>query len=361
VIRTSDNKSFLATKIPDTVCKDVKSKTKTTRLADVILPTAAISLSRILNHPNIISIIDIIRTSQLEGDVTEAGEYGDITIWEDMDAGALSYLLPLPNTYPALDDEISWHALASQNFQRFSLPEGLCWHVLRSISRALLWLHYGVKETEGIPGEWMPHDEDWQAILIMEVSPSQIWFKRPRGGETYGECKLGGFGKARVCGSLHAQVALAEKDPNTPLIKQYFWAPVNLSCLLPLWNSLLILVHTQEVAQNIYSPSRSSEIWSLGATIYTMMTGIPPPRFYDYDWQISRMNDKNFSQGLRDIVASMLKPHPGERPRIMEIVNEADDQFAKWRATTKEGAYYVDITDKCSEKAAIGLGGGLIM
>jgi len=226
VLRTRDNKIFLATQIPDTVCKDVKSSTYTTRLADAIIPSAQKPMSLILNHPNIISLIDIVRNTQEAGAVSEAGRYSDITIWEDMDAGALSYVLPLANTYPKFEDAASWHALTTQNFQRFSLPEGLCWHVLRSISRALLWLHHGVKETIDIPGEWLPHDVDWQAVLVMDVSPGQIWFKHPRGDETYGECKLGGFTRARICGSVHAQIAMAPRDDTMPLVKQHFWAPV---------------------------------------------------------------------------------------------------------------------------------------
>jgi hypothetical protein len=81
-----------------------------------------------------------------------------------------------------------------------------------------------------------------------------------------------------------------------------------------------------------------------------MMTGIPPPRYCDYDWQISRMNDKGFSQGLRELVALMLKSNPDERPRAAELINQADEGFAYWRATTVEGAYYVDIADEWIEQ-----------
>ena len=44
-----------------------------------------------------------------------------------------------------------------------------------------------------------------------------------------------------------------------------------------------------------------------------MMTGMPPPRTYTYEWNISRMTDKGFSQELRDIVAAMLRDESGER------------------------------------------------
>lgn len=118
---------------------------------------------------------------------------------------------------------------------------------------------------------------------------------------------------------------------------------------------------TQELHQNVYGPSRAAEIYSLGATLYCMMTGIPPPRYYDYAWQVSRLNDGGFSAGLRELVALMLRPHPADRPGAVELVNRADDAFARWRATTEEGAYYVDVDDRLAERARLGLGRGLLM
>jgi hypothetical protein len=144
-----------------------------------------------------------------------------------MNAGSLAYIVPSINALPPFNDKASWSILSAQNYGRFSLPEGLCWHVLRSISRALLWLHYGVKETPGSPGDYRNHDDDWQPILIMDVSPSQIWFKKPDGrkGITYGECKLGGFQTARVTGS---RMAIAEPMGNEPCFKQHYHAPVRI-------------------------------------------------------------------------------------------------------------------------------------
>jgi serine/threonine protein kinase len=221
VLRTSDQALFLASKIPTILTKDIKKDSTTTNLASCILPTAAIPLSLILNHPNIISLVDIIQNSASEGSTSQRGPYGDIIVWEDMTAGSLSYLLPDPSTYPPFTDYHSWKTLAAQNFNRFSLPESLCWHVLKAISRALLWLHYGVKDSDGMTGEWEECDEDWQTVLIMDVSPSQIWFKRVRGEETYGECKLGGFGRARVMQGKGGGVEDVKRE------KQLYWAPVS--------------------------------------------------------------------------------------------------------------------------------------
>lgn len=70
------------------------------------------------------------------------------------------------------------------------------------------------------------HDEDWHALLIRDISPGQIWFQKPRGKETYGKCKLGGFQWVKVCGSVGGKVAVAQRVEETPRVKQYYWAPV---------------------------------------------------------------------------------------------------------------------------------------
>lgn len=231
VLRTLDNATFLATKIPNTVCADTRADPQdkiTVPLATCLLPTAGTSMSLLLNHPNIISIIDIVQNSQIPGRDEEKGEWSDIAVWEDMNAGCLSYILPSTNTIPAFSDTYAWDLLSVENFHRFSLPESLCWHVLKSISRALLWLHHGLKERDGIPNDWQKHDDDWHAVLIMDVSPSQIWFKHPRGKEMYGVCKLGGFGETRVCGSTGANVAVANRKEDAPFYKKLYWPPVSL-------------------------------------------------------------------------------------------------------------------------------------
>ena len=153
----------------------------------------------------------------------------DFTVWEDMDAGSLSYLLPSPDLLPRLEDYAAWQKLAAVNYNRFSLPESLCWHVLQSISKALLWLHYGVKETAGKGGDWTTHDDDWQPVLIRDVSPGQIWFKHPKRDETYGECKLGGFTWAKVTAYPVGKVAVAPRFEKARLEKQFYWAPVSVS------------------------------------------------------------------------------------------------------------------------------------
>jgi serine/threonine protein kinase len=121
------------------------------------------------------------------------------------------------------------------------------------------------------------------------------------------------------------------------------------------------LTSLQEIYRHTHAWTRASEVWALGATVYTMMTGMPPPRFYNYEWQISRMNDKGFSEALRDIVAEMLRPHPKDRMQTKDLVNQVDDAWEGWRATTEEGAHYVDVLDKVVLRSALGASGALVL
>ena len=93
-----------------------------------------------------------------------------------------------------------------------------------------------------------------------------------------------------------------------------------------------------------------------------MMTGIPPPRLYEYSWQVSRLNDGGYSQELRDIVGDMIKMHPADRPNAIALVNRVDDQWRKWRATSPAGAQVDDVLDRQIESQALGVShGGLLL
>jgi serine/threonine protein kinase len=107
----------------------------------------------------------------------------------------------------------------------------------------------------------------------------------------------------------------------------------------------------KEVYNNTHAWCQLSEIWSLGAVVYTMMTGMPPPRNYEYDWQISRMGDKGFGKDIRGVVTRMLHPDMTKRPETLILVDEVESAWKSWRAYTQEGREYVDVRDDYVKKA----------
>lgn len=108
---------------------------------------------------------------------------------------------------------------------------------------------------------------------------------------------------------------------------------------------MLTSLHKKEVYDGSGLRTCGSEIWSLGATIYAMMSGVPPFRHHEYIWSTSRMNDKEFSTEIRKIVAAMLEPSRRDRPDAFELVSREDDSFKFWRAKSKDAMEYVDIDD----------------
>ena len=58
VLRTGDNEIFLATEVQHTLTKDRGKDKISTPLAPCLLPSASVPISRILNHPHIISLIE---------------------------------------------------------------------------------------------------------------------------------------------------------------------------------------------------------------------------------------------------------------------------------------------------------------
>ena len=73
------------------------------------------------------------------------------------------------------------------------------------------------------------------------------------------------------------------------------------------------------------------------------------------------MNDKGFTHGIREIVGDMLKLHPSDRPSMVKLVSRIDDEWCRWRAQTKEGQAFVDVTDKSILNRACGIGNGFLM
>lgn len=163
------------------------------------------AVAAVLNHPNLVSHIDLHQVPFWHG---RDFEYRDYAISDYMDAGTLRNFIDKTPVLPKI--ELRTGAVLQW------LPEGLVWHVAMSLLNALTWLHEGVRQEDTI--EWgdcetatrgaarqTPRDrkEDWWPILHRDLRTDQVFFQHPRGIETYGSCKLGGFGSMFVSGHVH--------------------------------------------------------------------------------------------------------------------------------------------------------------
>lgn len=167
------------------------------------------TIRQILNHENLISIAGVMKSQVLTKQQAPDAQGNELQllVWDFADAGNLSTIF---RHYPVANSS-------------FYLPESLCWHVLRSMTRAVTWLHEGKRlvyqRESGDPEssfrkEWLTVDTDWFSILHRAIEPKNIWFQHPRGTETYGQCKLGDLSTAAV--TCHAVDGRNDDKSNNP-------------------------------------------------------------------------------------------------------------------------------------------------
>lgn len=201
VYRRADKAEFLAHDITDQIFTNPEQPWLGTQtdLCELMLPLHRDGflavIQKLLRHENLVSLRDVIyvRRTNFGGPYSRERWY---TLWDFCDAGNLGNLLfPDPKNQPSLDDTTKTK----------HLPEALCWHVLTSVLRALAWLHDGTVTLEWNAElqryvEMEPRDPDWQPIFHRNITPSNIFFRHPKRGETYGLCKLGNFGASFITG-----------------------------------------------------------------------------------------------------------------------------------------------------------------
>ncbi|KAJ2895844.1 uncharacterized protein MKZ38_006128 [Zalerion maritima] len=174
-------------------------------------------LRNLLNHENLVSLVDVIRVSNTSrttrrGDRQEKkGDSNwrpDHILYDFCDAGSLRNLLDEPEWFPAKDA-----ATATHNTKFY--PEAFVWHVLESLLGALSYLHEGYRDWFNVgkgAREAYKNDVDWMPVLHRNIGAENVFFCHPRGKETFGLCKLGGFERAWVSGHVlgHADEGLLE-------------------------------------------------------------------------------------------------------------------------------------------------------
>ncbi|SLM41063.1 Serine/threonine/dual specificity protein kinase, catalytic domain [Lasallia pustulata] len=276
-----------------------------------VIDDAKDTLLQLLNHPNLLSLMDVVRDSDIS-----AGAM-DYTVWENCSRGTLNRLL-----YHTVDED------------PIEIPESLCWHVLEGISQALLWLHHGHKHTFPFDTHvW--HDDDWHPILIGKITPANIYFTAPEDEATYGDVKLGCFQSATVVSS-----------------------PMDISAPRPAWAASAYDPPEMRDLNQVWTAA--AEVWSLGAVLYHMMVGHPPeeqdlsgllpaPEFIGTEAPTDpaglrgfymRALPQRYSNELRDIVRAMLHFQEAKRPTAADLSVEVDRGMRIWREDTEEGERY---------------------
>ncbi|KAL0941885.1 G2-specific serine threonine protein kinase [Colletotrichum truncatum] len=219
------------------------------------------NVSHILNHENIISLAGYLRQQPFHSQVQATEDY---LIWDICDAGNL---------------ELLFADRHSEREPDCFLPESLCWHVLTSILRALVWLHDGHRQQvnwETGEVQWVRTDMEWMPILHRGISGQSVFFQHSRGQETYGVCKLGKFGRVFVSGIPARREATYSGEKPVPNSEGFPLAPrqghMELHEMRKQWNEYIV---TGEKSKRLYTIS--DDHWALGAVLFRMMAGFPLP------------------------------------------------------------------------------------
>ncbi|KAK1589758.1 uncharacterized protein LY79DRAFT_670366 [Colletotrichum navitas] len=334
------------------------------------------NVSHILNHENIISLAGYLRQQPVHPRVNATEDY---LVWDICDAGTLENLLANPD--------------ADADPGCF-LPESLCWHVLVSIMRALVWLHDGYRqEVNWASGErrWMRTDAEWMPILHRGINAQTVFFQHPRGRETYGVCKLGKFGNAFVSGVPARRDGAPDDEKPLPHSIGFPIAPkkghMGLANMAKQWREYL---GTGRNGKRLYT--LSDEHWALGAVLFRMMTGhslpsldgcracrcihirrcakvscvyngehsgrecehdafrgchCPTPCTAETDVHIDEaLHRARYSSNLV-LAVRMLLNYDLEAPAVgtQGLAVEIEVLYRRWRSETEDGREYVDVDD----------------
>ncbi|KAF5013821.1 hypothetical protein FDECE_178 [Fusarium decemcellulare] len=363
----------------------------------------AYTIRQILNHENLISIVGSLdrqtftKTQKRDDAEPNTTHY---LVWDFCDAGNLSSLF---REHPRQDSS-------------YYLPESLCWHVLCSLTRAVTYLHDGKRlyfhsDPEENWKEFVSVDMDWFPILHRAIEPKNIFFQHPRGTETFGQCKLGGFSNAAAtCHAMHD-------------LEDYWYPEMEAhSMALSTWEGTEPLSNTRKTfkdnPETIRRESRvytlADELRSIGVVIFTMMTGYAPtyccdecgcshvyfcksggcleddatcykacqcvlggckhlskdacehettrwtpcpPEHHCSEPNInihSYMARARYTKILRSIIQDLLLHDPQRRqkpiPRAVEFAKVVEDAYKEWKYDTEEGAEYTDIGDDMTKR-----------
>lgn len=218
IVRKDDRMEYLAQDVTDMLFVNVDGRPQElTNYGGLLRHDGHNMIQRVktvLNHPNLVSLVDCFAMQ-----FSNSGKFGRerwFTVWDYCDAGNLGNLLvpPLPTEDPDTEMKDMVPGQEEELEKTKFLPESLCWHVLTSLLKALMWLHDGVRNVEkDANGKWerLHENLDWEPILHRAIRPDNIFIGHPRRKEWYGPVKLGNYERLTISG--HCQTAGYTQTP----------------------------------------------------------------------------------------------------------------------------------------------------
>lgn len=165
------------------------------------------------------------------------------------------------------------------------ITEAECWHILHDVAEGLAYLH----------GKTPP-------IIHQDIKPDNILINDEH------DYMITDFGiSARVRSSLHRNQGFNTSGGTLAYMGPERFGPSP-------------------------APIMASDIWSLGATMYELMTGMPP--YGEHGGMLQKQGadipliDEPFSQQLKDIVYKCIALNPWDRPTAAQVADYAGQYMA---------------------------------
>ncbi|KAG8164895.1 hypothetical protein KVR01_005170 [Diaporthe batatas] len=334
VSRLSDNEQFLGTKWD--------ASTVDPAFTGLLERGTKGALGSLLNHPNLINYTDTVADNVVCGRGTATAVSAQrMLLWDFCEAGTLQNLFRHHQVVPRT---------ASPDSQVVTqyLPEGLCWHVLLSVMSALSWLHEGHRDDSSIEGpngrrrarDWFS-DPDWLPILHRNIQPEYIFFKHPKGTESYGLCKLGNYSACAVSGHVNSNfsgqvISSTRGDERLDTLRENLWEDMS----------------TIEADKRPYT--KATELYQLARIVYKMMStrDVPDPEDDQqpaFNVQAEMDTLTAYSAGLRSMVSFFLGNHRGLCARAEDLTStlyiQARSLYLQWKRDTPDGKLHRDLLD----------------
>ncbi|KAL8946459.1 MAG: hypothetical protein Q9222_007151 [Ikaeria aurantiellina] len=292
-------------------------------------------LLQVLSHPNIVRYVEA---------------FIDKSAWHFHTASLYMEYCTLGNAQRLLEKYHNHNKDRPEETHRY-IPEAFIWHIFRSLSSALQYIHFGIK-----PGDTRDpteldatvrdegYDEVWPMIIHRDIKPNNVFFRKRQpffGMETQPRKVLGIIPICKKTKSYYPQypgvllgdfgLALQRKEHD--------------------WNADRLFIGTYEwMPPELPKTTCRGDIWAIGAIILAMCRQIPKGvvRPVPEDWKEgaeawSRHRDarkgirdhgvgKHYSPELDHVVHECLRFNKNNRPlafQLLAMINEGEAAAAK--------------------------------
>ncbi|KAK4044312.1 hypothetical protein C8A01DRAFT_31629 [Parachaetomium inaequale] len=339
------------------------------KTAHLIRHGAAVPAANLLNHENLVSIHDeLVNIPFYHHQGSSPDSATRMFLWDFSDGGTLQDVLD-DYAPPANGGGFDPAAMGGL------LPEAFVWHVALGLLRGLQWLHEGVRDTYGVVASdatgrrcrrvrgQTEAEAGWMPVLHRDLRAANVFLQRPRGIETYGDVKLGGFERCFVSGT-------AGKGREAPVVAMEKEDGVSLGVLRKRMARWKREGYGVPKAQRPYT--RGSELFAVGALLYRMMCGreLPPAEecpdcgcvhitsndaarhnpcrhdcVKDINIDIVFAPLLNYTAELKLLVMLLLRLNRNDEWTASAVLDHAWPGFQVWATHTEDGRLYRDIFD----------------